>query len=381
MKRFGILILIGVALLGGGFLVFRLKRPLPEVRVMVVKRGDLTRTIQVEGVLHAASEAEIAPEVSGKILDVRVEEEDMVEAGDTLVVIDPSEYQARVLELEAQMLSDQARLAKMKRDWERAQVLLKDSLISPVEVENLESDLQALEAQIRARAHALEEARARLSKTIIQAPFRGTVLRVYRQNGEQAIASAFSSQDRVLMVLADLTAFYAEVLVDETEIPYIRPGMEANVRVEAFPQKVFPGKVERIVGVPEDFLGGGTGDEGTLFPVRIRIESNAKGLLPGMNLQADIVISRKKDALRIARAALGRKDGEVYVWRLKEGRVERVPIQTGMRAEFFVEVVEGLEEGDTVVVGPSKVQRTLREGQRVRWEMASSLAGSKWLSS
>ncbi len=369
MKRLAILVLLGGGAILSGWWIWRWRRSLPEVRVVVVSRGALERTIQVEGVLHAVAEAEIAPEISGKILEVRVQEGDTVRRGDTLVVVDPSEYRARVLELEARVLADQARLRKLRREWERARALLHDSLVAPAEVEDRESEVRALEAQIQAQRYALEEARARLAKAVIRAPFDGVVLRVYREAGEQAVASSMAAREQVLMVLADLRGFYAEVWVDETEIPWIRPGMEAEVRVGAFPDRVFRGKVARIAGIPEDFLEGGGGEEGTLFPVRIRLEDRVEGLLPGMNLRARIVVQRREGVLRIPRAAIGKREGRPYVWRLRGGRVEWVTVRTGMRAEFSVEILDGLEAGDTVVVGPSRVQRVLKDGQPVRWTL------------
>ena len=249
----------------------------------------------------------------------------------------------------------------------RARRLLEDSLVSPVDVENLESDLRALEAQLQAQAYALEEARAQLAKTVIRAPFPGVVLRVYKEAGDQAIATGFNTRENVLMVLADPREYYAEVLVDETEMPILRVGLPARVFVTALPGRPLRGEVSAIAGVPEDFLSA-SGEEGTLFPVKIRILHPPRGLFPGMNLRAEILVKRKTGVLRLPRAALGHAGDTAFVWKVTGGRVEKVPVKVGMRAELFVEVLEGLSEGDTVVVGPSTVQRKLRPGQAVQVE-------------
>ncbi len=368
MKRWLLMFGAGVVVLGVGLVVVRRVRGGPvRVKVMRVERGELAKTIQVEGTLHAFQEAEILPDVSGKILEVKVAEGDTVRRGDTLLVIDPSEYRARVLELQARLLADSARYRKLRRDLERARRLLEDSLVSPVDVENLESDLRALEAQLQAQAYALEEARAQLAKTVIRAPFSGVVLRVYKEAGDQAIATGFNTRENVLMVLADPRAYYAEVLVDETEMPILRVGLPARVFVTALPGKILHGSVSAIAGVPEDFLNASS-EEGTLFPVKIRILHPPQGMFPGMNLRAEILVERKTSVLRLPRAALGHAGDTTFVWKVEGERVRRVPVQVGMRAELFVEVLEGLVEGDTVVVGPSSVQRKLRPGQAVQVE-------------
>jgi len=374
MKRW-LLILGALVVLAAGWIGFqRFRGRVPAVKVMTVTRGELAKTVQVEGTLHAFQEAEILPDVSGKILEVKVAEGDTVKKGDTLLVIDPSEYRARVLELQARLLSDSARYRKLKRDLERAQRLLEDSLVSPVDVENLESDLRALEAQLQAQAYALEEARAQLAKTLIRAPFSGVVLRVYKEAGDQAIATGFNARENVLMVLADLRAFYAEVRVDETEMPLMKIGLPARVFITALPGDTLRGEVSAIAGVPQDFLSTST-EEGTLFPVKIRILNPPRGLYPGMNLRAEILLERKADVLRLPRAALGYAGDTAFVWKVVGGRVEKAPVKVGMRAELFVEVLEGLSEGDTVVVGPSAVQRKLRPGQAVRVEEVQQAGG------
>ncbi len=363
-KRWWILLVGGVVLLGWFGWRRSRSRTLP-VQAVVVHRTTVRDLITADGVLHAHREAEISSDITGKIRKFYVHEGDTVRKGDLLVDIDPSEYRARVREMRARLMADSARYLQMLRDLHRAQRLYEDSLISRAELEEKETSVRAQEALLRSQEYALQEAEAKLAKTRIRAPFTGEVLRVYKEEGEQAVAAGFTTQQSVLLVMADRSVMRVEAYVEETEMPRIRVGQRAWVRLDVIPDVRFPGRVVRIGGIPQDFLNPQE-SEGTTFPVSIQLDRTDPRLFPGMNASVEIVAQVRESTLAVPFTALGREDGARVVWRVRARKAEKTRIRLGVQGKMRVEILEGIQEGDTVIVGPARIQRQLREGMPVR---------------
>ncbi|MCD6382338.1 MAG: efflux RND transporter periplasmic adaptor subunit, partial [Candidatus Hydrothermae bacterium] len=369
MKR--ILIALGVILIIALFVFLNLKKSGKAftVKVETVKKQKVVRIVRADGEVRARNQVEVGSDVMGRIVRILVSEGDVVERGDTLCLIDPSIYEAKVNQLEARLMSDKARLSKVEKDYIRAKKLWRKGLISESAFEEMMANYNTTLAQMRADSFALEEAREDLSKTVITSPVSGEVMRVYKEEGEMTVVGTINTPGSVIMVVADLSEMQVAARVDESEIVSVKPGQRVRVKVDAHPDHEFTGKVLRIAGIPQSQLG----QEGVSYPVVVGIESSDKSLLPGMSASCEIEVAVRDSALAVPLPAVGKKkvEGEMrdVVFRVKGGIAELTPVELGITGEKVVEVVSGLSEGDTVIVGPFKVLRSLEGGETVKTEL------------
>jgi HlyD family secretion protein len=339
-----------------------------EVEYGVVKRRTIRSTVRAEGEIRARNQVEIGAEVIGKIVSIPVEEGDTVEVGDTLCIIDPKTYEAKLKQVKARLDADYARLIKLEKDLKRMKELLDKELVSPSAYEEILTNYNSLKAQVSADSFALEEAYEDLKKTIITSPIRGEVVAVYKEVGEQVVMGTVNTPGSVIMVLADRSEMLLKALIDETEVVKIKIGQRAEIKVDAYPDSIFKGEVVRIGGVPETSISGIT--EGVSYPIEILIKSSDTPLFPGMSAAADIIVEEAENTLAIPFSALGRRKfkGKLrdVIFKVEDGKAEMVPVQIGVSDEKWVEIREGVEEGDTIIVGPYKVLRVLEDGEKVK---------------
>jgi multidrug efflux pump subunit AcrA (membrane-fusion protein) len=190
-----------------------------------------------------------------------------------------------------------------------------------------------------ARAEALRtKAGAELAGMQIVAPFDGVILEVDARVGD--IVSAYGG----FILLCDMSSLEVEVTMIEEDMPLIRTGQSVELYFDAEPDAVVPGEVARVV--PQRVPGS----DRPLYPVYISSDEIPESLAPGMTSDASIVIDQRTDVPRLPRALVrARSDGtaQIEVWH--EGQIEKRTIQTGLRGDVYVEILEGLSEGDEVV--------------------------------
>jgi HlyD family secretion protein len=241
-------------------------------------------------------------------------------------------------------------------------------------------------------------------KTTIRARFDGVIVKLNVKEGERAVPGVLTSPQATLMTLADFSVIEAELKVDETDIVNVKMGDVGKVIVDALPEAPLTGRVVEIGNSPilsssQSMMGPGTsgGQEGKDFKVVLRIDKPPEALRPGMSCDADITTDVRKDVLVIPIQALTLREvaldaeGRYLPEKLEEkkashltvatgasppgprkelqgiflcGKDQRAhfrPVKTGIIGETDVEVLDGLELGEEVVVGPLKALRTLEE--------------------
>ncbi len=347
----------------------RRKSGAPRVQVTRVTYGAIEATVRADGTVRAQTQVDIGADVMGRILRIPVAEGDTVQVGDTLCIIDPSTWLAKLREAEARLHADLYRLEKLARDYERTKELHRQNLVATAALEEISTQYRALRAQVRMDSFMLEEARSAYEKTIITAPVDGVVLSVHKEPGEMVVVGTINTPGSVILRIAKLDTILVEAGVDETEIVRVRVGQPVRVRVDAFPDTLFHGRVVRIAGSPggTNLMASATG-QGVSYPVRVLVEGSPP-LLPGMNATCEIVVARQDSTLVIPFTAVGRrkvKDRERdVVFRIRDHRAFLTPVKLGVAGMRTVEVLEGLQAGDTVAVGPFKVLKNLKDSARV----------------
>jgi HlyD family secretion protein len=266
---------------------------------VAVRRESVTMKVSATGVLQPVQEIDIKSKASGKILRLPVETGQVVERGELLVQVDTSDVAADLRQRLAQIELQRAEYARAERQKVRADGLLVQGMIADDEHDDALLNFTRARVNLVAQESELAKAQERMDETIVRAPARGTILARKVALG-QVIASGTSgfSEGTTLMKMADLSTMQVRALVDEADIGKVRTGLQAVVRVDAYPDRTFTAKINKIEPVSEEQQNV------TFFPVLIDIDNGEGLLLPGMRSTVDIVIFQKDSVLAVASDAL-----------------------------------------------------------------------------
>jgi HlyD family secretion protein len=274
-----------------------------EVKVVYqsvpVETRDIVVSAQAAGRIIPDTVVEVKTRASGEVLQIFVETGQKVTRGQRLLTIDPRLPQNQVSLAQASLDVARVQLKTAETQLRRADTLLAAQTITRQEHETAELAFANAKAQFARAQIDLENSRINFEDTDVRAPISGTIIEKSVERGQQ-IASAVSNVGggTLLMRMADLSLVQVITLVDETDIGKVKPGLEATVTVDAYPNRPFRGTVLKIE--PNDT----TVQNVTMFPVRVRIENRDGLLLPGMSAEVDISIGRREGVLAVPNAAL-----------------------------------------------------------------------------
>lgn len=284
--------------------------------------------------LEALGESQVVAKTSGVALAVLVEEGQVVRAGQALVRLDPDRPRLQVAQAEAQM-------HKLENNYRRAQQLVEQQMISANDVDQIKYDLE--NARAIYRAASLE-----LSYTTVTAPISGVVASRSIKTGN------FVQINSPIIRIVDSSRLEATLNVPEREIAKLKPGQAVGLVVDALPGKQFTGTVDRVAPVVDN--GTGTFRVVASFPGQGELQ-------PGMFGRLNINYDQRADALVVPRSALLEDGGEPAVYVVRDGKAQRTVLKLGYNDAGWVEVREGLKNGDQVVIAG---KAALREGSEVQ---------------
>jgi HlyD family secretion protein len=401
--RTKIILVVGlVAALGGGaaWIARRNSHRGVEVQVGKVERKEIVSTVLANGKVQPLRKVDISANIAGQVVNLAVREGEAVAKGDFLLQIDQAQYQASTRSSEANLQSllhdrdaAQANLEQARYDFDKARKSYEEQLIPEAELRRARSSFEAAEAGSSAAQQRVEQARAALegardtlSKTTIRAPLSGIVTALPIHEGEVAVIGTMNNPGTVLMTIADLSEMDADLAVDETDLPRLEVGQKATLTIEAYPDRRFEGLVREVGSSPirpgsdAATRTGSTTTEAIDFEVKVTLLDPPQNIRPGFSVTAEIETGRAADVAVIPIQALVTREapqeegsepaarGEVEegVYVLDEGKARFVPLETGLTGALEIEVREGLEEGDEVIIGPFRALRELEDGATVR---------------
>jgi HlyD family secretion protein len=264
-----------------------------------VRSATIDVGVSSAGIVEPLATVEVKSKASGEVLELFVETGDLVEEGTLMVRIDPRTVRNRLDQSEAELKAANSRREIAQSQMERAERLLSQGTFTQADLEQAALDLANAEAQVVTARVSVENARIAVDDTDIRAPITGAIIQKPVEKG-QVISSPTQdySGGSLLLSMADLSAVQIRALVDETDIGKVRPGMSATVSVAAYPNQPFPGQVIKIE--PQAVLEQNV----TMFAVLISIENPDGLLLPGMNAEVDVRIARSENVLTVPVMAL-----------------------------------------------------------------------------
>ena len=331
----------------------------PRGEVVRAARRDLGAEVKATGVVkpRVGAEVRVGSRVSGVLTRLHVRVGDTVERGQLLAEIDARELVARCREAEAALALAGANLDFAASDLARKRQLHAGGLLAPSELD-LAGRAHAVAEQQAAQARAaLDSASAQLGYARITAPIAGIVASVSTQEGE-TVAASFAAPTFVTLI--DLSRLEVWAYVDETDIGRVAPGQRASFTVDTYGDERFPGEVTAVLPQAE------VRDNVVNYVTVVRFAPPAERVLrPEMTATVRIELPARRGALALPLRALSRAGGRPYVLLPGAGGAAAEPVRrwvrTGERDETHVEIVEGLREGERVLVAPPATRREERE--------------------
>lgn len=309
----------------------------PPVAVEVAKvvTAPMPQTIVAVGSLRSGESITLRPESAGRISEITFQEGQRIVKGVPLVKLDPAIPQAELSQARANLV-----LAKSKFD--RAVDLAQRSFISGQAKDEAENNFKVAEASVQL-------AQAKLAKTDIRAPFSGII-------GLRSVSVGdYVKEGADIVNLEAIDPLKVDFRVPETYLRLIQVGQALQITLDALPGRSYDGKVLAVNPLIDT--------AGRSVVIRAQVGNQDTTLRPGMFARVRLITKEQANAMVVPEQALVPQGNEQYVFKVVDGRVTRVKVETGQRRDSKVEVLSGLVAGDMVVTAG---QLKIRDGAAVR---------------
>jgi len=357
-----------------------------------VKKQDLTAYVSASGEVRPKKNVNISAHIPGRIIKIDVEEGQRVSKGDFLLKLESTQYEASaerdrnlIMSYKAELIKTEAILLKDKQYYERQKKLFDEKLISREQLESAKAQFDVSKAQRESFLYQIKQAEAslrstldNLRKTVYTSPIDGVITSLRVEVGEIALVGTMNNPGTILMTIADLSKMEVEIEVDETDVINVQKDQKAVVRVDAFPDQPIDGKVTEIGSSAIQNLTAS--QESKDFKVIVTLQNPPPNLKPGLSASADIIIAEKKNVLAVPISSLVLREKEDEkssherdlqeegVFLIENNRVNFTAVKKGIMGELMIEVQSGIQEGQSIAVGPYNALRQLRDGMLVKPE-------------
>ncbi|AUB76203.1 MULTISPECIES: efflux RND transporter periplasmic adaptor subunit [Pseudomonas] len=345
-----------------------------------VTRGDIESSVTALGTLQPRQYVDVGAQASGQINKIHVEVGAEVKEGQLLVEIDPATQSAKleasrfaIENLQAQLQEQRALHDLAKQKYQRQLHLAKGGATREEDVQSADAEVRTtrartemFQAQIRQARASLRSDQAELGYTRIYAPISGTVVALDAREGQTLNAQ---QQTPLILRIAKLSPMTVWAEVSEADIGYVKPGMPAYFTTLSGGNRRWNSRVRQILPVPpkplnEASQGGGSpasaGKSGSarvvLYTVLLDVDNTDQVLMPEMTTQVFFVSGQAQDVLLAPIIALqASTEGDRQTARIvaKNGKLQLREIRTGISDRLRVEILDGLNEGDRLLIGPA----------------------------
>lgn len=323
-----------------------------------VTRGSIEKNIVATGQLEPKRYVVVGAQVSGQVEEIHVEEGDVVESGAVLVDIDATVFETQVQNAEAALESMKAQLAQLEAERELAilrekrnnnlfqqNAVSEDVAISSrIDVKVLDSRIKASRAQIKANEASLAGDKATLGFARIYAPISGTIASIAVRQGQTLNANQNAPE---LLQISDLTTMTLRAEVSEADVESIYRGMPVYFSTIGNTKKRYHSTVRQVLPTPTII------NDVVLYQVLIDIANPEGVLMDSMTTQVFFVEEKAEDTLVVPLAAVKGPPGKAMVTARVNSELVQKPVKTGVKNRTQVQILEGLNEGDEIVVGVS----------------------------
>jgi RND family efflux transporter MFP subunit len=320
--------------------------------------------------------------VNGYIAKIYVDKGDLVKVNQLLIEIDHSDYRHAVDQAKANLAAAKARVSQQDASvrntaltLNRMQALIKDQFVSQQDLDNAQvaydaaaAALDSLRAQVQQMEVALAQAETNLAYSYIRAPFAGYVAERNLDLGSyvSGTTAGTSTTSRGILTLHEIQTVRILIEVVEKDVPLIQIGQKAEIRAEAYPNRIFEGTVTRIVQA----LNRAT----RTMTIEVDLPNKDHVLKGGMFARVEVLVGAHRNAIQIPLDAVSRLEDSQYVYIVREEKARRVPVEIGVRDENRVEITNGLDGSEQVIVSGKDL---VHDGSPVQTQPMNAVKGER----
>lgn len=314
------------------------------VETTPVIRMDIKSTVSATGTIRPVDSVEVSSKITARLKTVEVKENDEVKAGQVVATLDAKDYAAKRDQAQYKVTNTQA-------EYERIRYLYSIGA-------DTEKQLEDAQMNYDTAVSALSQAESDASETNILAPMDGTVVGEPKTVGTMAVAT--SDNPTVIMRIADLSTKKIMAKVDETDIGSVKVGQSATFTVDAYTDKTFTARVTKIsqtdtantwdTSTSSSSASSSSSAAVIYYYVTLEVDDPENLLLPAMTARVEINTADKPDALVVPISTLKTDaNGSYVIVRNPDGSQENRYVQAGIYSDDYVEILDGLSEGEEVV--------------------------------
>ena len=343
----------GLALLllgGGGYYAYhdyqakQVAEQAAAVKTVKVSRMNIKSTVSATGTIRPVDSVEVSAKITARIKDILVKENDMVTAGQTVAILDGKDFEAK---------RDQAqfKVTNTRAKYNRAVYL------HGIGAET-DADLEDATLNYETAVSSLSEAESDLNETVIVAPMDGVVVGEPQTVGTMAVQG--TSNPTVIMRIADLSSKRIQAKVDETDIGNVKVGQEATFTVDSYTGKTFTARVAKISqtdtsnswNTNSSTTSSSSSSSASViyYYVTLDVDDPEGLLMPAMTARVEINTANKENALVVPISTLKTDShGSYVIVKNPDGSQENRYVETGIYSDEYVEILDGLSEGEEIV--------------------------------
>ena len=366
-----------------------------EVEVQAAELRTISSRVKATGEITPEKRVDISAKVVGEIINLPVIEGQEVRSGQLLLEIERDLYEAArnqaraaVRQAEVSVRRQEVQLADARRNMRRTKELIADGLVSQEALDAAQLGLDTAMVEVEAQQHVVEQYRSALqraeddlARTTIRSPMDGTVIQLNAEQGETVVPGSTNLPGSVIMTVADMSVLLAEVEVSEVDVVNVTLGQEAEVKVDALGTEPQKGRVVEIAT-----SGRRDPTQGTIrFRVKVALDDPDSSLRPAMTAKVDILTATSEDTITApiqsvvkrtlddegeevkGTAAKGIEESDV-IYVIADGEAAARVVETGISDELYVEIIDGLTDGQEVIIGPYRTLKNLHAGDAVKTE-------------
>ena len=365
-KIAAVVVLAGV-LLFFGWRILGKKSQRPQYQTAKVEKGTIVWTVSASGSVVSANIFEVTTQATGMVKKVYVADGEKVKAGQKMMEIEldlagkQKNASAWSAYLSAKNNLESAKATLWSLDsamWAANRKFINDAVSRGLTVDDPtyiqeNDDWLAAEAKYKNQKAAVDQAQVavnnawlsyQLTSPTITAPVSGTISGLNFVPGMVIGISSAGTSQRVAVIRTEGTPI-ASFNLSELDVPVVKPGQKATIKLDSLPDKTFTGKVMSV-----DRLGT-TSNSVTNYPVIVQFDTSSQEVLPNMAASVNIIIETKDNVLLVPSSAIQKQNGQNIVTVLEDGKERQKQVEVGISSDTQTEIISGISEGEVVITG------------------------------
>lgn len=320
------------------------------VTAAVAQKQNISKSATYSGIVRGQNEVYIIAKAAARVTGIYANPGDQVSQGQTLITLDSSDFDAAVRQAQAGLQMAELSLENARQNFERIEKLYEADAISQKDYEAAENGVKTAEAAVEQASAGLAQVMIQVNNCTITSPINGTLGSINLSLGD--IASPASPA----AVVTDTSKLEIEVLVSESEVSYVTPGSEVEVRVKAVGDQKFKGTIANVAAVADPMKRN--------YAVKISLDNPDNVIKSGMFAEVIASTINKEDAVCVPQSAIVPKGATTVVYVVdKENRARERQVTVGIENTTIVELTDGIQPGEKVI---TKGNTLVREGTLVR---------------